>query len=80
MAAFGSHSEFGKLREVVVGIPDGLTLPPFGNDLSHYNDDLRSALVANGNRPLAIEQAFPERWAETRVVCLPGAQFFLPVA
>ncbi len=63
--AFGSHSEFGPLREVVVGIADGLTLPPFGKDLSHYNDELRTALEANGNQPLDIKKHFPERWERT---------------
>jgi len=62
---FGAHSEFGTLREVIVGIPDGLTLPPFGKDLSHYNDELREALVANGNQPLDIKTHFPERWERT---------------
>ena len=31
--SIGAHSEYGRLREVVVGIPDGLTLPPFSKDL-----------------------------------------------
>ncbi len=62
---FGSHSEFGKLREVVVGIADGLTLPPFSKDLSHYNDDLRTALIRNDGMPLDIAAAFPERWEAT---------------
>lgn len=66
MTAFGSHSEFGALREVLVGIPDDLTLPPFGKDLSHYNDELRSALQATGNKPLSVRDTFPERWARTR--------------
>lgn len=63
--AFGSHSEFGILREIVVGSADGLTLPPFGKDLSHYNDELRDALIANGNRPLDVRTHFPDRWQET---------------
>ena len=63
--SFGSHSEFGTLREVVVGTADSLTLPPFSNDLSHYNDELRGALVANGNQPLNIKTHFPERWQRT---------------
>jgi len=66
MTAFGSHSEFGKLREVIVGIPDDLTLPPFSKDLGHYNDELRSALEATGNKPLSIKEHFPERWERTR--------------
>lgn len=61
----GSMSEFGTLREAVVGIADGLSLPPFGKDLSHYNDDLRAALIANGKRPLDIEKTFPERFERT---------------
>ena len=62
---FGSHSEFGKLREVVVGIADGLTLPPFSKDLSHYNEELRTALLSNDGKPLDIRTAFPERWQAT---------------
>ena len=42
MTQFGSHSEYGTLQEVIVGSAQDLTLPPFGKDLSHYNDELRS--------------------------------------
>ena len=66
MPNFGSHSDFGKLHEVIVGIPDDLTLPPFSKDLNHYNDELREALEATGNRPLSIKEAFPERWQRTK--------------
>lgn len=62
---FGSHSEFGTLREAVVGSAQGLHLPPFGKDLSHYNEELRSALLANGKRPLDAASAFPERFERT---------------
>jgi len=65
MIQIGSHSEFGRLREVVVGSAEGLHLPPFGKDLSHYNDELREALLANGNSPLNIQKHFPERWEAT---------------
>lgn len=66
MTPFGSHSEFGKLREVIVGIPDDLTLPPFGKDLSHYNDELRAVLEKTDNKPLSVKEHFPERWEETK--------------
>lgn len=62
---FGAHSEYGRLREVVVGSPDGLALPPFSKDLSHYNEELRAALLANPGRPLDIRTHFPERWERT---------------
>jgi len=62
---FGSHSEFGTLREVIVGSAQDLTLPPFGKDLSHYNDELRTVLEATGNKPLPVREHFPERWQET---------------
>lgn len=65
MTPFGSHSEYGVLREVVIGSARDLTLPPFGNDLLHYNDELRAALQATGNRPLAVADHFPERWEKT---------------
>lgn len=65
MATIGSYSEFGKLREVVVGSAKDLHLPPFGKDLSHYNDELRNALLENGNRPLDIAKFFPERHEAT---------------
>ncbi len=65
MNTIGSHSEFGKLREVVVGSAHDLHLPPFAKDLSHYNDELRAALSENGNKPLNIEEFFPERHANT---------------
>lgn len=61
----GSYGEYGKLREVVVGIADNLTLPPFGKDLSHYNDELREALEGTGGRPLDVRESFPERWEKT---------------
>ncbi|MGI9311102.1 MAG: dimethylarginine dimethylaminohydrolase family protein [bacterium] len=64
-APFGSHSEYGVLREVVIGDARGLELPPFGKDLSHYNDELRAALLANGERALSVQQHFPQRWEET---------------
>ncbi|MGI9483023.1 MAG: dimethylarginine dimethylaminohydrolase family protein [Hyphomicrobiales bacterium] len=62
----GAHSEYGRLREVVVGIADGLTLPPFSKELGHYNDELRQALEAANGNPLPIEEAFPERFEQTR--------------
>ncbi len=65
MHAFGSHSEFGRLREVVVGTAADLHLPPYGPDLAHYNAELRIALEQNGNRPLDVEATFPERHART---------------
>lgn len=58
---FGVHSEYGKLREVVVGILDDFTLPPFGPGLEHYNPELRAALEATGGRPLNVWEAMPER-------------------
>jgi len=66
MHAFGSHSEYGQLREVVIGSPQDLTLPPFGKDLSHYNDELRAVLEKTDNQPLSVKEHFPERWEETQ--------------
>jgi len=63
--AFGVHSEFGKLREVVVGRWDDLALPPFSADLSHYNEELTSALRGRAE-PLDIARAMPERNARAR--------------
>ena len=65
MGKLGSHSEFGTLREVVVGTAHELRLPPFGKDLSHYNPELRAALLANGDRPLEVARAFPAKHNET---------------
>jgi len=65
MAKFGSHGEFGPLREVVVGSAQDLHLPPYGKDLSHYNPELREALLANGRRPLDVKATFPERFERT---------------
>ena len=59
---FGVYSDFRKLREVVVGIIDDLTLPPFSKDLSHYNAELKQALEATGGEPLNIPKAMPERF------------------
>ncbi len=58
---FGVHSEYGKLREVVVGILDDFTLPPYGPGLEHYNPELRAALEATGGRVLKVGEAMPER-------------------
>ena len=66
MTAFGSHSEYGKLREVVIGNADNLTLPPFGNDLRHYNNELRTKLEGTNNKPLLIKEHFPEKWSKTK--------------
>ncbi|MEM8686275.1 MAG: amidinotransferase [Pseudomonadota bacterium] len=65
MAAFGSYSEFGPLKEVVVGSAQNLHLPPFGKDLSHYNAELRAALLRTPGAPLDVEAAFPELYART---------------
>ncbi len=65
MTNFGSFSEFGTLREVVVGSAENLHLPPFGKDLSHYNAELREALLKNQNKPLDVAAAFPELHART---------------
>ncbi len=65
MTNFGSYSEFGKLREVVVGSAQNLHLPPFCKDLSHYNSDLRDALLKNGDKPLSVATAFPELYERT---------------
>jgi glycine amidinotransferase len=65
-AGIGVFSEYGRLREAVVGIADNLALPPFSRDLSHYNPDLRRALEANPGRPLDVATAFPDRWEKTR--------------
>lgn len=65
MTNFGSYSEFGKLREVVVGSAQNLYLPPFCKDLSHYNSELRDALFRNGDKPLNVATAFPELYERT---------------
>lgn len=65
MVSFGSYSEFGVLREVVVGSAQDLHLPPFGRDLSHYNSELREALLANGQKPLDVAATFPELYQRT---------------
>lgn len=62
---FGVYSEFGRLREVVVGSAEGAMLPPFSADLSHYNRELRAVLEAGGSAALDIKTAFPERWQAT---------------
>ncbi len=61
----GAASEYGRLRQAVVGIADGLTLPPFSGDLSHYNPELRSVLEKSGGKPVDVKEHFPERWQET---------------
>lgn len=65
MTKIGSYSEFGRLGEVVVGSAVDLHLPPFGKDLSHYNEELRAALLDNGDKPLSVESNFPERYQKT---------------
>jgi N-dimethylarginine dimethylaminohydrolase len=63
---FGCHgSDYGKLRQVVVGIVDDLTLPPYSPALVHYNAELKQALIANDGKPLSIGDAFPERFERT---------------
>ena len=64
--AFGVGSEFGRLREAVVGIAEDLALPPMGRGLTHFNDELAAALSATGGRALDIREAFPARWEETQ--------------
>jgi N-dimethylarginine dimethylaminohydrolase len=63
---FGHHSsDYGKLRQVVVGSADDLTIPPFSPALVHYNPELKQALIANDGKPLDIRSAFPERFERT---------------
>ena len=59
---YGCGSDYGRLREVIVGIPDALTLPPFSADLCHYNDELRGVLESSGGKPVSIRDAMPERY------------------
>lgn len=65
MNIFGNYSEYGRLREVIVGSALDLTLPPFSKDLGHYNDELRAVLEGTGNRPLSVKKHFPQRWEKT---------------
>lgn len=65
MVNFGCYSEFGRLREVVVGTADYLLLPPFDKGLSHYNDELRATLLRHGDSPLNVAETFPEHHART---------------
>lgn len=62
-AHYGCPNDFGKLREVAVGIIDGLTLPPYGPDLAHYNDELKQVLSNTNGQPVSIADAMPERFA-----------------
>jgi hypothetical protein len=62
---FGVHSEYGRLREVVVGRPDELFYPPWSREFSHYNAELTAALKGR-REPLDIERAMPERFARLR--------------
>jgi glycine amidinotransferase len=64
--AFGVFSEYGQLRNVIVGIADNVALPPFGPELTHYRPELQRVLKATGGRKLVLAQAFPELWAKTQ--------------
>lgn len=65
MAEFGVHSEYGPLREVVVGAAADLALPPYSADLGHYNGELAAALKATDGAALDIAEAFPDRHRAT---------------
>ncbi len=74
---FGCHgSDYGKLRQVVVGIADDLTLPPYSPALVHYNAELKQALIGNDGKPLAIADAFPERFERTVEQLASLAEFY----
>lgn len=62
---FGAYTDYGVLRAAIVGIAEGLALPPFNPSLHHYNDEVQAALKASGGEPLDIRTAFPERWEKT---------------
>ena len=62
---FGAYTDYGVLRAAIVGIAEGLALPPFNPSLHHYNDEVQAALKASGGEPLDIRPAFPERWEKT---------------
>ncbi len=62
---YGAQSDYDSLRDAVVGIVDDLTQPPFNPTLVHYNDELREALIANGDKPTPIKEAMPKRYEKT---------------
>ena len=62
---FGVHGEFGVLREVVIGTVEDVHLPPPGPSVAHYNPKLQAVLRRNGDRPLPMRDAFPERHERT---------------
>ena len=65
-SAFGCHgSDYGKLRQVVVGSADDLTIPHYSPALVHFNLELKQALIANEGKPLDIKRAFPARFERT---------------
>lgn len=63
--SFGVFSEYGTLREVVVGSAANLALPPFGRGLTHYVPELRAVLEKTNGQRLDIAKALPEKWAKT---------------
>ena len=58
----GVYSDYGRLRQVVVGVLTNLVLPAFCNDFVHYNPELQRTIKRTGGRPLDIREAFPERF------------------
>ncbi len=63
--AYGVRSDYDPLRMAVVGIVDGLTLPPYNPTLRHYNDEVRATLTAAGGKPTSIKNEMPERFEKT---------------
>jgi glycine amidinotransferase len=63
--AYGLRSDYDPLCMAVVGIADDLTLPPYNTTLTHYNDEVRDALIAAKGKPTSIEHAMPERFEKT---------------
>ena len=58
---FGVHSEYGKLREVVVGHFDDFVYAEWSPSVRYAHPELRALLEAQEGQPLNVKELLPER-------------------
>ncbi|MEM7427675.1 MAG: amidinotransferase [Pseudomonadota bacterium] len=64
-SGIGVFSEYGKLREVVVGHFEGFAYAEWSNSVRYVHPELRALLEARNGAPLDVEKVLPERYEAT---------------
>ena len=65
MSTLGVYSEYGQLREVVVGVFDDFVYPEWSPSVRYAHPELRTLLERQWGKPLNVKEALPERYEKT---------------